>query len=76
MSFLWFYTMVIIVASLHHTYGQEKPNYICGGDDDQDAKSVCECKMTVCYFKLSIEHFQVRNSSRCLVNNSCKAFSS
>ena len=63
MSIAWFSTMVIIVhvATFHYTHGQEKPNYICGGDDDQDAKSVCECVKDVCYFKLSIEHFQVRN---------------
>ena len=64
MSLYWFSTMVIIVATLHHTYGQENPPYICGGDDDLDAEAVCECgKTDVCYFKLNIEHFQVRNIS-------------
>ena len=55
--------MVMIVATLHHTCGQENPTYICGGADDLDAKAVCECNTDVCYFKLNIEHFQVRNIS-------------
>ncbi|CAB3992644.1 L-ascorbate oxidase-like, partial [Paramuricea clavata] len=39
-------------------YGQNETVYICGGVDDTDGRTVCECKTNVCYFKLNIEHYQ------------------
>ncbi len=55
----WFSTVIIILSALPCSYGQNNPTYICGGDDDKDGRPVCECKTTVCYFKLNIEHYQV-----------------
>ena len=59
----WHSTVIVILAIVHSSYGQTLPNYICGGDDDKEGKRICECKSTVCYFKLNIEHFQVREHS-------------
>ena len=55
----WFSTVIIILSAFPCSYGQDNPNYICGGDDDKDGRPVCECNTTVCYFKLNIEHYQV-----------------
>ncbi|CAB4006067.1 L-ascorbate oxidase-like [Paramuricea clavata] len=54
----WFCTMAIILVGFQYSYGQNEPVYICGGVDDTDGRTVCECKTDVCYFKLNIEHYQ------------------
>ena len=54
-----FPTVIFILAVVQSSHGQDNPDYICGGEDDKDGRLVCECKTTVCYFKLNIEHFQV-----------------
>ena len=56
MTLLGLYITAILLAADHGVRGQD---YICGGEDDKEGRSVCECKTNVCYFKLNIEHFQV-----------------
>ncbi|XP_028402557.1 laccase-2-like [Dendronephthya gigantea] len=54
----WLSIIVLLLVGLQYSYGQDTPDYLCGGEDDKDGKSEAECSESICYFKLNIEHFQ------------------
>ena len=52
-AYHWLFVVVVYAAL--RCNGQR---YIC--DNDENNYPACECKEAVCYFKLVIEHLQVR----------------